>query len=124
MFSKIDKKILTIVLVFFVVILLIGVFIYINLNNNKPNPNIENSLGGTNTESPAGNEQNTNPGNNQPQVEVKVEPDNSSNSIGTFTICVDECGNGVCQAYDPDCETEGLNCICSETHQDCPQDCK
>ena len=49
MFSKIDKKILTIALAFFVVVLVIGFLIYKNFNLQSPE--IKNSLGGTNIES-------------------------------------------------------------------------
>ena len=39
-------------------------------------------------------------------------------------ICADKCGDGVCQKTDPTCEKGNLNCVCAETKQDCPQDCK
>jgi len=49
MFSKIDKKVLTIALVFFIAVLLIIFFIskVFNINNSE----VQNSLGGVNTES-------------------------------------------------------------------------
>lgn len=41
-------------------------------------------------------------------------------------VCADRCGDNICQFADPECgeENTNLNCICPETNQDCPQDCK
>ncbi len=36
------------------------------------------------------------------------------------SICVDKCGDGICQEIV--CMAEG--CPCAETHQSCPTDCK
>lgn len=43
---------------------------------------------------------------------------------GGLVICSDKCGDGICQTEDLQCQGGDLNCICSETRQDCPQDCK
>ena len=43
---------------------------------------------------------------------------------GGLTICVDQCGNGECQKIDPRCAAGDVNCICSESPAECPQDCK
>lgn len=53
-------------------------------------------------------------------LEPKIE---GGDSGGFLTICADKCGDGVCQETDADCDNN-LNCICQETSQECPQDCK
>ena|SRR3989344_2983904 len=37
-------------------------------------------------------------------------------------ICADQCGDGICQEGEDSCPN--LNCICRETKEYCPQDCK
>ena len=58
-----------------------------------------------------------------PQIEVKAVPD-SENSGGSLTVCLDKCGDGICQKTVSVCEGGNLNCVCVETQADCPQDCK
>ena len=62
---------------------------------------------------------------NAPQVQVQAEGavTQSDNGAGMLLVCVDKCGDGVCQKSDPECK-DNLNCVCLETPQDCPQDCK
>ena len=57
---------------------------------------------------------------------LEIKPaGNSGNSNGGLTVCLDQCGNGICEQSDPNCGKENsLNCICLESKQDCPQDCK
>jgi hypothetical protein len=100
--------------------LLVGVLVYKNIKNG--NPNVDNSLGGANTESPA-NVENENPSVELQPMETQIQAE-AENGGGTFTICLDECGNGKCQAKDTECEANKTNCVCSETAQECPQDCK
>jgi len=121
MFSKIDKKILIIALIIFVIVLGVGILVYKNFKDNKPN--IENSLGGANTVNE--NEQNqTQENNNLPQIQAEIKTEGNT-GIGSLTVCLDQCGNGVCQKSDTNCEkNDGSNCICAETPQECPQDCK
>ena len=57
---------------------------------------------------------------NVPLVEVKAEP-GSNNSAGILTVCVDECGSGVCQNGESACND--LSCVCMESKKECPQDC-
>ncbi len=96
MFTKIDKKILIILAIAFVIILALGFLVYKYLNFSGVE--VENSAGGVKTESEL--------------------------NKGAVTVCLDECGNGKCQKLDPGCDVGSLNCICAETPQDCPQDCK
>ena len=52
--------------------------------------------------------------------ENKLEGNNGG---GTFTVCLDKCGDGICQKPDPNCKND-LNCVCPETKTDCSEDCK
>ena len=120
MFSKIDKKVLTVAIIFFVIVLAVGVLVYKNIKDG--NSNVDNSLGGANTEAPA-NTDNGNPSVELQPMQTEVEA-TGENGGGTLTICLDECGNGKCQAKDTECEANGTNCVCPETTAECPQDCK
>ncbi len=90
-----DKKFLIILVAVLVVILLLGIAAYRYLIADKAN--IQNSVGGIGTE-------------------IETQP-----QTGLF-ICADKCGDGVCQAPDPECKS--MNCVCLENQQECPQDCK
>jgi hypothetical protein len=117
MFTKIDKKILIILIIALVIILMAGFFVYRHLNFNETK--VENSTGGAQTEAPVP-EQN--------QVEIQPESIQAEGNGGEpmLSICVDKCGDGTCQKEDPGCGEPGgnLNCICLESLQDCPQDCE
>lgn len=52
-----------------------------------------------------------------PQAEIET-----TQGVGLF-VCVDKCGDGVCQLSDPECE-DNLNCVCGETKEECPADCR
>lgn len=54
---------------------------------------------------------------NLPEIEIET-----IQGPGLF-ICVDKCGDGFCQASEAEC-AEGLNCVCKETKEECPADCK
>jgi len=130
MFSKIDKKVLIWLVAALVVAALIGIAAYKQLLGNAGD--VQNSTGGASTE-------NTNQGNNEnlqnesrqnlPDIEldlgdVQVEGGAGSGS-GGLTICLDKCGDGICQTRDLDCDyNSSLNCVCPETPQECPQDCE
>lgn len=58
-----------------------------------------------------------------PQIEVQAVSGEESGG-GSLIICVDKCGDGVCQKTDSACERGNLNCVCLESPTDCPQDCK
>ena len=60
------------------------------------------------------------------QVELQTQgvKAQSANGGGTLSICLDKCGDGICQAQDTTCKSGDLNCICPETHASCPADCK
>lgn len=111
---KIDKKILVVLIVVLVIIIFIGVLIHRHLTTGPVE--IENSVGGLDTESLEG--QNILP----VQIEAEVQPSNEENK-GAISVCRYECGDGACQKLDPYCDN-GLNCICPETPQDCPEDCQ
>lgn len=97
LFSKIDKKILIWLVIASVVILLLGLAIY--RYTKEKGVKVQDSIGGIGTEAQQGG--------------------------GTLTVCVDKCGDGICQKTDPNCDVNNnLNCPCPETLQECPQDCK
>lgn len=107
-FTKIDKKVLVILIVVLVVAVILGFSFYKYF--------ISRGLGVKNAAK-----------DNAPQVQlngldVKAEGQNGG---GTLSVCVDECGNGVCQQTDLSCGSgSDLNCICAESAKDCPEDCK
>ena len=118
-FSKIDKKILIILGVILIVVLIAGFFVYKYLKdvektveNNQEEAIIETSEQGQ--ERPP-----VDLGN--PQIEIQQQ--SGLPAQPGLTICVDKCGDGVCQALDPECK-DSMNCICAETKVDCPGDCK
>ena len=47
-----------------------------------------------------------------------------SSGQGTLIICSDTCGDGVCSNAVPVCKEGDFNCICAESHESCPVDCK
>lgn len=123
-----NKKNLIVILVILAIILLACFFGFKYFNNQEinvqsyvdqeatiqPEQNLENS--------PAPEQPVTN--NNPPQVQISPPVVTEKKPVsGGLSVCVDECGNGVCQKTDPECK-DNMNCICSETPQECPQDCK
>lgn len=115
MFSKIDKKILIWLIVALVIVALFGIAAYKRFAENAVE--IQDFVGGDSIESPLGENDkdiDINLGN------VEVEGDNGS---GGLTICLDRCGDNVCQTQDSKCPDGSFNCPCAETPQDCPQDC-
>ena len=128
MFTKIDKKILIALIITIIVILLLGFVAYEYVL--APEFNTKNSANGVKTEqkteNPSGND---NTANISTQVQlqaggVQVQA-TDGNSNGNFSVCSDKCGDGICQKTDPNCTKDNsMNCICPETPQECPQDCK
>lgn len=112
-FSKIDKKILIILSVILVVVLIAGFFVYKYLKDVERT--VQNNQEEVIIETPE-QEQEQSPVNlGNLQIETQPQPG--------LTICVDKCGDGVCQALDPECK-DSMNCTCAETKVDCPGDCK
>lgn len=108
-----DKKILITIIFVLVIILIAGYFGYQYFSNMGTK--VDNAVGETNIE------------NNTPQVEVTTEgvKAEATNGGGTLTICVDKCGDNICQTTDIECSKDNdLNCVCLESLQECPQDCK
>ena len=121
-----NKKILSIVLVLVVVILAGGVYAW-KASSAKP-AKVENSIGGTNTEIKQPEqpkvqpEQPKAPAKTGTQIEVGGVKAESETGQGSLNICLDKCGDGICQKEDKDCA--GGTCVCAEAHEDCPEDCK
>jgi len=121
MFSKVDKKILLILIVVIAAVLLVGFMVYQYMVS--PATKMQNSTGGAQTEVQGSPKED----NNNPQVQVEVGgiQAQGGNGQGMLSVCLDKCGDGVCQKTDPNCgKDNNLNCICPETPQDCPEDCK
>lgn len=69
--------------------------------------------------------QENNPEDSVPQVQIDIQgaQTQGENNQGSFSVCLDKCGDNICQESDPDCGKSNLNCICPETNEDCPEDC-
>ena len=125
-FSKIDKRILIILIVALVVILLIGFIVYQYMF--FPAGKVQNLTGGEQTEEKS-NDVSGDQGKpiiDAPQVQIQagdVQAQGDSGG-GTFSICLDKCEDGICQKIDSNCGEDDISCICPETPQECPQDCK
>ncbi len=113
-FLKIDKKILIILSIILVVVLIAGFFVY--KYSREVKITTENNESGEIIETPGEQSQEQSPINlENPQVETKP--------ASGLTVCIDKCGDGICQPANTDCGNS-LNCVCSETKTDCPSDCK
>lgn len=122
MFSKIDKKVLIFLIVVLIIIAVIG-FWALKYLLNESNINIENSIGGLNTENQEPDSQNNNQGD-LPDVQIEgVGVDGTESVQQGFSVCLDQCGDGVCQPAGTTCP-DNLNCPCAETLEDCPSDCQ
>lgn len=101
-----NKKIILILIITFAVFFIAGVLIfqYINKIDSAENRSADAV---ENLES------------NQSSME-KTEP--VEKPKGSLSICMDKCGDGICQISNEDCGE--IDCICLETPQDCPKDCQ
>ena len=122
MFSKIDKKVLVISIIVIIAILLVGFVVYQYIKEYSQNPSeVKNLTGGAQTEQAAG-DISSDQDKNVPQIQIQAE---GGTGLGSLTVCSDKCGDGICQKTDPACGKDtNLNCICPETPQECPKDCK
>jgi len=120
MFSKIDKKVLIFLIVILVALAIVGFFVFKYMVNGA---NVENSAGGLSVESQIIEEEN-NIQEETPAVQVEgVGVEVAEGDGDGLTICLEKCGDGVCQEAGTICPDK-LNCICAETPQECPSDCK
>jgi hypothetical protein len=104
-----NKKTLLILVIAFVVLFVAGFFIF------QYTDKIESVQG-----NPAGSQETeSSPANNETGSE-KIEE--ATKPTGSLLICADKCGDGICQISNENCGE--IDCICLETPQDCPQDCK
>ena len=112
MLSKIDKKIVIIVGVVVVIALVAGFIAYKYLGDIRNEvSNDENALQNENTEN------NQEPADNLGQEAPKIQLEAGVGGVGEegageLLVCMDECGNGVCQPADTECDPKSLNCIC------------
>ena len=80
------------------------------------------------------NQQNTDQeDNNTAEVQIEGIEFNGSDTSGGegdsgpqggLIVCVYKCGDGICQKDNVSCDANDMNCICQESIQECPQDCK
>lgn len=61
--------------------------------------------------------------NTNPEVKTQGVKAVGTSGGGTLTVCSDWCGDGICQSTYQYCQNNDLNCICLESHADCPADC-
>lgn len=110
-----NKKILLIIILLVVVLVIAG---YLGFNYYKEvnkgediQENLENDTSSDIIDNP---------------VQIQdIQVNNDGDNPRGLLVCVDACGDGVCQrAGDPCGDAGNLNCSCAETPQDCPQDCK
>ncbi len=113
-----DKKNLIILIVIAAIVLVAGFFVFKYLGQTK-GIDTQNSLGGANVENSA--DQAEIP---KTQIETGGIQVEGGNIKGGLIVCLDKCGDNICQKTDPNCKENSMNCICPETHQECPQDCK
>ncbi|KKP33231.1 MAG: hypothetical protein A2312_00870 [Candidatus Staskawiczbacteria bacterium RIFOXYB2_FULL_32_9] len=117
-----NKKVLVISLVVLIIILVMGVFVFFNLKDVKaPVSNFVSEI--NNPENGISN--NVEQKVEDPKIEIgipEIETENGKNPPG-LQICVDVCGDGVCQPVGTICK-DNLNCPCEETKEYCPQDCR
>lgn len=120
-FSKVDKKVLIIAVIAVVVILLVGLVVYKYVYNSANN--VQNLTDGAQSDKTPTPDSTV----NTPQVQIQAGgvQTQGGNGAGTLLVCSDKCGDGICQKTDPKCGNENnLNCVCPETPEECPQDCK
>lgn len=101
-----------------IIIILLAVFAFYKYMPVPTPSKIQNSAGGAQIEKPSDNS----PG---VQIEVGGVQAEGQKGGGTLTVCLDKCGDGVCQTTDPNCAKDGTQtCICPETPSECSKDCK
>ena len=117
-----SKKVLITFIIVLIVALVVafGVYNYLFVTKTK----VENKSGGVNTQTQENKEINSS-SNQSIETYLKNTAIQAQgiNGGGTLAICLDKCGDGVCQKTDSNCKGNDLNCTCSEAYQDCPQDC-
>ena len=80
----------------------------------------ENSNDAANTENLLENQDNNVP---QFQIEEGGIQAQGENGGGGLTVCLDKCGDNVCQEAEECADESSLNCVCLENAEECPQDC-
>ena len=119
MFSKIDKKVLTILIIVAViaVLLIFAAYKYLTLAPNA----VENKTGGAQTIQTAPDDNQNQQNYLAPDVQIEAQGENGN---GQLLVCQDKCGDGVCQKVDNNCGKGSTSCICPEEPKECPQDCQ
>ena len=113
-----DKKILYTIGAIIIILIVAGVAYFMYWNNQGSNVPLNNAVSNTESSNTATQTQPT-----TVDAGVTIKSVNSGTS-GSITVCSDKCGDNICQKTDTSCTPGSLNCICAESHQDCPADCK
>jgi len=118
-FGKIDKKVLIILGVILIAVLIAGYFIY---QYSKDLETTEQNSDQEGIEITGEREVEQEPGQEEPIINLEnLQIENELQSM--LFVCVDKCGDSICQISDTECEDE-LNCICPENIENCPVDCQ
>ena len=117
-----DKKIIIIIIIAAVLILVTGFLAYSYFNGF--NDGAEKQMPAQNYQQEELPKENIN-GNNDGQKTGAQTDIETNKPKGSFTICVDNCGDRICQKPESigDCSENSLNCSCPENYSECPQDC-
>lgn len=114
-FSKIDKKIL-IILGIILIIVLLAIFFAFKYSKDV-GETVQNEEENIIIETPSSDQEQS------PLSLEGVEVETQQEEQSGFSICVEQCGDGICQPVGTICK-DSLNCVCAETKEDCPSDCK
>lgn len=120
MFPKIDKKILIILIIVLIAFLVAGYFVF--KYTKEIRTRTQDLSDGANTEEEQSEKTEPSLDEENSAVEIEYPRIEADPESGLF-ICVDQCGDKVCQTSDTECK-DNINCICPETKEDCPSDCQ
>lgn len=121
--QKIDKKILIMLVVILIAVLSAGFFVFKYLKEIKTVPQDSALQESLEKEEKADEDFELLPSEEeQPSIDAGSLQIETEQQAGLF-ICVDKCGDNICQASDPECKNN-MNCVCLETKEECPKDCK
>lgn len=113
-FSKIDRKVLIVLVIILIMALVAGILSYRYLKQ------VREEIKQKETEKIEGAGWQTGILEIQNEPDSQVSGDSDDNSF--ITICVDKCGDNFCQTVDS-ISSNDSNLPCSETPETCPKDC-
>lgn len=116
---KINKKVVVVLIIVLAVIVIAGIILLKQFSDNRAN--VQNSAGGATIENVEQNQEESEVQAEFGDIEIETQ---GSSSSGGLSICMDKCGDNICQAKDEACPEGSFNCPCEETPAECPQDCQ